>query len=425
MSSRLPDTTQLAPSAKAARMGAGVVRLWPTDAPPDIDWDAVAGRPAPRLEMERLTERFAGRRVLVTGAAGSLGWPLVQVLAALPLAELTLVDGHEPSLFGLRQALGEQATGSARVRYVLADIRRSARVESVLDGRRPEVLFHLAACKHVPWAEDDPVEFVATNVLGTFHLVRAAVRAQVERIVYPSTDKAIAPPSLYGATKRVAEGMLRAVASVGKPSVTSCRFVNVLGSRGAASETFVRRIREDRPLPITDGRMRRYWISPRHALALLLHAALLAGPSLTVVPDVADELTPVDIATRLWQQLRPGEAGPSFVASGARPGERLSEPLLQVDEQLAPPEVPGLRRVSTPREATAGQSRTDGARCGVALAGTGKIVPFAVWERRCARLSSQLDRLPVAELRAAVFGWLDEDTHGAGSERAYRPAPHG
>lgn len=367
--------------------------------PPGIDWDAVAGRPAPRLEMQRLTDQFAGRRVLVTGAAGSLGGPLAHVLATLPLAELTLVDVHEPSLFGLRQVLGEQATGAASVRYVLADIRRAARVESLLADLRPQVIFHLAACKHVPWAEDDPVEFVATNVLGTCHLVRAAVRQQVERIVYPSTDKAIAPPSLYGVTKRIAEGILCAAASAGGPSVTICRFVNVLGSRGAASETFVRLIGEERPLPITDARMRRYWISPQHALALLLHAALLAGPSLMVVPDVTDELTPVDIATRLWQQLRPGEAGPPFVAAGARPGERLSEPLLQTEEQLAPPEVPGLRRVDRPPAA-------------------GKTVPFAVWERRCARLSSQLDRLPVAELRATVFGWLDEDTHGAGSERA-------
>lgn len=363
--------------------------------PPEIDWDAVAGRPAPRLEMQRLTERFAGRRVLVTGAAGSLGEPLAHVLATLPLAELTLVDVHEPSLFGLRQALGERAadqpSGAARVRYVLADIRRAARVDSLLADLRPQVIFHLAACKHVPWAEDDPVEFVATNVLGTCHLVRAAVRQQVERIVYPSTDKAIAPPSIYGVTKRIAEGMLRAAASAGKPSVTICRFVNVLGSRGAASETFVRLIGEGRPLPITDARMQRYWISPRHALALLLHAALIAGPSLMVVPDVTDELTPVDIATRLWQQLRPGEAGPPFVNAGARPGERLSEPLLQAEEQLAPPEVPGLRQVSTPPPA-------------------GKIVPFAVWERRCARLSSQLDRLPVAELRAVVFGWLEPIT---------------
>ncbi len=375
-----------------------------SDQRPDIDWDAVAGRPAPRLEMQRLTERFAGRRVLVTGAAGSLGWPLVHVLATLPLDELTLVDVHEPSLFSLRQALGEptttdRPTGAARVRYVLADIRRAARVESLLEDLRPQVIFHLAACKHVPWAEDDPVEFVATNVLGTFHLARAAIRQQVERIVYPSTDKAIAPPSLYGVTKRIAEGTLRAAASAGRPHVTICRFVNVLGSRGAASETFVRLIGEGRPLPITDARMRRYWISPRHALALLLHAALLAGPSLMVVPDVTDELTPMDIATRLWRQLRPGEAGPPFVDSGARPGERLSEPLLQAEEQLAPPEVPGLRQADQPSAA-------------------GKIVPFAVWERRCARLSSQLDQLPVEELRATVFGWLDEDTHGAGSERA-------
>ena len=301
MSGQLPDTPRLEP-----------------DAAPEIDWDAVAGRPAPRLEMQRLTERFAGRRVLVTGAAGSLGWPLVHVLAALPLAELALVDVHEPSLFGLRQVLGERAsdqpTGAASVRYVLADIRRAARVESLLDGLRPQVIFHLAACKHVPWAEEDPVEFVATNVLGTFHLVRAAVRQQVERIVYPSTDKAIAPPSLYGVTKRIAEGMLRAAASAGRPSVTVCRFVNVLGSRGAASETFVRLIGEDRPLPITDARMRRYWISPSARARL----ALARGAARRPVADCgARHCRRADagghVATRLWQQLRPAETGPSFI----------------------------------------------------------------------------------------------------------------
>ncbi|MAG35428.1 MAG: hypothetical protein CL878_04160 [Dehalococcoidia bacterium] len=384
-----PDTS----SGAAPRSGADVAV--------DIDWDAVAGRPPPRLDMQRLTKHFAGRRALVTGAAGSLGWPLAAFLADLPLAELAILDAHEPSLFSLRRALGERAMGAASVRYVLADIRRPARVESLMKVLRPHVIFHLAACKHVPWAEDDPVEFVATNVLGTHHLVQAAFQQQVERIVYPSTDKAIAPPSLYGATKHLAEGMLRAAASAGGPSATICRFVNVLGSRGAASETFVQLIRENRALSITDPRMRRYWISPQHALVLLLHAPLLAAPLLTVVPDVEDELTPVDIAARIWQQLRPGEDGPPLSSAGARPGERLSEPLLRRDEHLAPSEAAGLRQVSSQPGTEAGTS-----------------VPFVEWERRCARLSSDLDRVPADELRATVFSWLDEDTIGASSGRA-------
>ena len=289
----------------------------------------------------------------MTGAAGSLGEPLAHVLATLPLAELTLVDVHEPSLFGLRQALGEragdQSSGAARVRYVLADIRRAARVESLLADLGPQVIFHLAACKHVPWAEDDPVEFVATNVLG--HVPpgprRRPAAGRADRVpLYGQSDCAAEPLRSDQAHCRGNAACRRRPA--GRPSVTICRFVNVLGSRGAASETFVRLIGENRPLPITDARMRRYWISPRHALALLLHAALLAGPSLMVVPDVTDELTPVDIATRLWRQLRSGEAGPPFVDAGARPGERLSEPLLQAEERLAPPAVPGLRQVSTP-----------------------------------------------------------------------------
>ena len=188
------------------------------------------------------------------------------------------------------------------------------------------------------------------------------------QIVYPSTDKAIDPPSLYGATKRLVEGMLRVSAASGGPRAVIVRFVNVLGSQGSAPETFARLIREGRPLTITDPRMRRYWITPQHARLLLLHGACLdplalgADASLTVAPDAGDEITIVDIARRVWacvatpaqQASRSGARGGSrrgrtasrlVRVTGSRPGERLAEPLIAPYEQLEALPLPGLLAV--------------------------------------------------------------------------------
>src|SRR5207249_1845422 len=152
----------------------------------------------------------------------------------------------------------------------------------VFEAERPSLVFHLAAYKHVPWGEDDPEAFVEANVLGARHVLGAARTVGVEQIVYPSTDKAIDPPSLYGATKRLVEAMLQAEAAAGGPRATIVRFVNVLGSQGSAPETFARQIQQGRPLTITHPQMRRYWITPAHANLLLLHAACLEQRVATV-----------------------------------------------------------------------------------------------------------------------------------------------
>jgi O-antigen biosynthesis protein WbqV len=280
-----------------------------------------------------------------------------------------LFDLHESSLFRLREALaGAGSETGSEVRAVLGDVRDARRIKRLLAEERPELVFHLAAYKHVPWGEEDPEAFAAANVLGAQHVLEGAREAGVGQIVYPSTDKAIDPPSLYGATKRLVEGMLRVSAASGGPRAVTVRFVNVLGSQGSAPETFARLTREGQALTITDPRMRRYWITPEHARLLLLHGACLdplalgADGSLTVAPDAGDEITIMDIARRVWAAVAtpaqqaslaaaPGQPSgvlsgePAVRVTGSRPGERLAEPLTAPYEQLEALPLPGLLAV--------------------------------------------------------------------------------
>jgi O-antigen biosynthesis protein WbqV len=317
---------------------------------PAIDWDVITRRPPFAVDAAAVAGRVRGQTVLVTGAGGSLGGPLSRALAAAGPARLVLYDHHESSLFRLREALSAEAPDVGQ-RAVLGDVRDRRRLHRLFAEERPGLVFHLAAYKHVPWGEEDPEAFAAANVLGAQHVLAAARASGVSQLVYPSTDKAIDPPSLYGATKRLVEGMLRVSAADGGPATVLVRFVNVLGSQGSAPEKFAHLIREGRPLPITDTRMRRYWITPDHACLLLLHSACLDprttvdAPSLTVAPDAGDEIAIVDIARRLWDVLMPGGSEPPLAVTAPRPGERLAEPLVAPYERLERLPLPGLLAV--------------------------------------------------------------------------------
>lgn len=308
-----------------------------------IDWAAVTGRLQPALAREVIAARLGGRTVAITGAAGSLGAPLSHAVAAAGPSRLVIIDWHESSLFRLRQALAA-AHPHVVIAAVLADVRDAARLRRALAPAPPSVLFHLAAYKHVPWGEEDPSAFASVNVLGARAVIEAATAVGTARVVYPSTDKAIDPPSLYGATKRLVEAQFRAAAATGGPWCTLVRFVNVLGSQGSAPETFVRLLRAGQALTVTDTEMRRYWITPAHATLLLLHGACLDEAAVTVAPDAGDEIAVVEIAARLARIVAPG-GSPEVRVTGARPGERLAEPLVAPHETLEPVGLPGILAV--------------------------------------------------------------------------------
>jgi nucleoside-diphosphate-sugar epimerase len=296
-------------------------RRLPSD---DFDWPAVLGRRDPVPSVLELQERFGGRRVLLTGGGGSIGRALTTFLLGFRPEQITVVDGHEGSLTADRRH--RDTAELPRLRHVLCDVRDPGRLAAEVSRARPDVLFHLAAYKHVDWAEIYPEEFVDTNLVGSWNVLRAAEASGVETVVVASTDKAALAASFYGRTKRFMEQLAAYAARRGGERI-AVRFVNVLASAGSASELFLRQARAGVALTVTDTGMLRYWITMAHAASLAAHGALLAARG-TVLAGPADPsvLTVGDLAARIWRAAgRPGR--PELDLVGIRPGETLSEVL--------------------------------------------------------------------------------------------------
>jgi FlaA1/EpsC-like NDP-sugar epimerase len=307
----------------------------------------ILGRPERVGDIARAAEMVRDRRVLLTGAAGSIGWPLSHALLRAEPRRLVLLDHHEHSLFSLERALGR----SERTAFELADVRDAARLSRVFDEYQPEVVVHLAAAKHVPFGERFPEGAVATNVLATRTLLELAAAAETRTMVYPSSDKSVLPPSVYGATKRLAEALVQAMCGQRRWAVV--RYVNIIGTRGSVIETFTQQILADRPLSITDERMTRYWISMDEAVWSALMAGQCAAPGEIVMPDCSEAVPIVETARRLAGWYRPEHVAYPLTCTGIRPGERLDEVLLSPNEQFAPePPAVGLRSIRTQRPAT-------------------------------------------------------------------------
>jgi FlaA1/EpsC-like NDP-sugar epimerase len=296
-----------------------------------FDWQGVLARRDPVPALLELQERFGGRRVLLTGGGGSIGRTLTTFLLGFRPERVTVLDGHEGSLIADRRERPTEAL--ERVAHVLCDIRDGDRLARELAAARPEVVFHLAAYKHVDWAEVYPDEFVDNNLHGSWSLLRAAEAAAVETVVVASTDKAAAAASFYGRTKRFMEQLTAYAGRAGGERI-AVRFVNVLGSAGSASELFLRQARAGVPLTVTDTGMTRYWITMAHAATLAAHGALLAGDGVRLA-TAADPtvLTVGELAARIWSEAG-REGTPAIDLLGIRRGETLSEVLVAPGEEL-------------------------------------------------------------------------------------------
>jgi dTDP-glucose 4,6-dehydratase len=302
------------------------------------NWSVVLGQRDPVPALLELQERFGGRRVLLTGGAGSIGRALASFLGGLRPERITLVDTHEAALTADRRS----REPGERVGHVLCDVRDAGRIERVVAEAQPDVVFHLAAYKHVDWAELFPEEFVDTNLAGSWNVLRAAGRAGVDTVVVASTDKAALAASVYGRTKRFMEQL---TAFAGRETGGRClavRFVNVLGTAGSVSELFLRQAREDVPLTVTDAGMVRYWITMAHAATLAAHSALLAreGVALATVSDGVT-LTVGELAARIWTATGHG-GSPAVDVVGIRPGETMSEVLIGRGEELGAERFQGI-----------------------------------------------------------------------------------
>jgi nucleoside-diphosphate-sugar epimerase len=299
-------------------------------------WAAVAGRRDPVPDVLALHDRFAGRRVLVTGGAGSIGHALGTLLLGLRPELLTVLDSHEAALTADRRSRGALALGHCE--HVLCDVRDRDRLEAEVARAAPDVVIHLAAYKHVDWAERYPEEFAATNLDGSWNVLRAAERAGADEVVVVSTDKAARGAGVYGRTKR----MMEALATLaGRDAV---RLVNVLGTAGSASELFLRQARAGVPLTVTDTGMLRFWITQAHAAAMVAHAAL--GDARLVTAHDPATLTVGELAGRIWALAGPG-GEPDLHVMGVRPGETMTEVLTGPGEELGEAVRPGLAAIAT------------------------------------------------------------------------------
>jgi len=349
---RLPRLTDLRAGA-AGRVEVQAVAL-----------EDLLGRPQAVLDRDAMRRMVVGRPVLITGAGGSIGSELVRQISDLGPSRIVLVDHGEFALYRIDRELGERHPALPRT-AVLADMRDRVRVESVLAAERPDLVFHAAALKHVPLVEANPDEGVLTNVVGTRHMADACVAAGVSTMVLISTDKAVNPTSVMGATKRLAETYCQALdlhasqAGDGHTRFVTVRFGNVLGSTGSVVPLFQEQLAAGGPLTVTHPDAKRYFMTTQEAVELVLQATVLglaAGPADAGRIFVLDMGEPVRIADLARQMIRLAGLRPDEDVRidyiGLRPGERLNEELFHDAEALVPTDVRGILRAA-PRAADA------------------------------------------------------------------------
>jgi len=289
------------------------------------------GRSLRPIDIVAGKRQLEAATVLVTGAGGSVGRSLVRRVLDYQPQSVVAVDTHEATLFQLSRDLPSDAPVDFRV----GDVRNETKIRRLFGEVRPQVVFHLAAYKHVPFGEREADEPVSVNILGTDVVARAAVDVGAAHLVYPSSDKAVNPPSIYGATKRLAEFVLLSrAAAPSRSAIHLVRYVNILGSSGSVLETFAQQAREGRPFTLTDERMTRFWMAMNEGLDLLIHSLSLGTGSITLL-DTGEPVPVKTMAERLYSLLGVHGSGPTFTLSGARPGERLAEELVSESEELS------------------------------------------------------------------------------------------
>ncbi len=319
----------------------------------EVRIEDLLGRAPIQLDDAQVRQRFAGRRVLVTGAAGSIGSELVRQLIAME-ARLTLVDMAESALYDLEMDL--RRAGHQDFDAVVGDVRDQAGMARLFAKARPQVVFHAAAYKHVPLMELRPGEAVRTNIGGTRIMADLAVAHGVEEFVLISTDKAVNPTSVMGATKRTAEMYVATLAGKGTAFITT-RFGNVLGSNGSVIPLFRRQIAEGGPVTVTDPEVTRYFMTIREACRLVLEAATMGHGGEIYVFDMGQAVRIADLAERMIR-LSGKEPGRDvqIVYTGLRPGEKRYEELLASAENTLPTHHPRIL-IGRVREADAAQVR--------------------------------------------------------------------
>ncbi|MBX0313279.1 nucleoside-diphosphate sugar epimerase/dehydratase [Planococcus glaciei] len=298
----------------------------------DVKIEDLLGRDEVKLDMNKIKDQLTGKTVLVTGAGGSIGSEICRQIARFGPEKLLLLGHGENSIYTIDMELRKTIAADTELLPIIADVQDSERIQDIMNLYRPDVVYHAAAHKHVPLMEGNPTEAVKNNIHGTKNVAEAAHKAGVGSFVMISTDKAVNPPNVMGASKRFAEMIVQNLAKRSDTKFVAVRFGNVLGSRGSVIPLFKKQIAVGGPITVTDPEMTRYFMTIPEASRLVIQAGSLARGGEVFVLDMGEPVKIVDLAKNLIRLSGYAEEEIEIKYSGIRPGEKLFEELLNEDE---------------------------------------------------------------------------------------------
>jgi FlaA1/EpsC-like NDP-sugar epimerase len=319
----------------------------------NVKIEDLLGREVIQMNNKRIGEEISGKVILVTGAAGSIGSEIVRQLIAYFPAKLVLVDQAESALYDLEYELAGKVPTNVQLIVNVADVSDTRRVSKIFNNHQPDIIFHAAAYKHVPLMENNPYEAIKTNVIGTRILAELASEVGVEKFVMVSTDKAVNPTNVMGATKRLAEMYTQSMNQLEgvKTKFIATRFGNVLGSNGSVIPLFKKQIERGGPVTVTHPEITRYFMTIPEACELVLEAATMGQGGEVFVFDMGESVKIIDLAKKMitLSGLRV-DKDIEIRYTGLRPGEKLYEELLNNDENTLPTHHPKIliAEVNTP-----------------------------------------------------------------------------
>jgi FlaA1/EpsC-like NDP-sugar epimerase len=292
------------------------------------------GRDPIQVDLDSIMGYVSGKVIMVTGGGGSIGSELCRQIASHHPKQLLIVDIYENTTYDIQQEL-KRAYPDLDLVVLIASIRNTNRMNRIFETYRPEIVYHAAAHKHVPLMEDSPNEAVKNNVLGTWKIVQAADRYQVKRFVMISTDKAVNPTNIMGATKRICEMIIQTYNNRSKTEYVAVRFGNVLGSNGSVIPLFKKQIEEGGPVTVTHPDIIRYFMTIPEAVSLVLQAGAYAKGGEIFILDMGNPVKIVDLARNLilLSGHKPDE-DIKIEFTGLRPGEKLYEEMLMKEEGM-------------------------------------------------------------------------------------------
>lgn len=300
----------------------------------EIDIADLLGRKEVKLDQQSLKSNIKCKTVLVTGAGGSIGSELCRQIAQFCPARLLLLGHGENSIYLIHKELSSRYKDDIELIPIIADIQDRERIFHIMKTYRPDRVYHAAAHKHVPLMEYNPTEAVKNNIYGTRNVAEAAKAAGVAKFVMISTDKAVNPPNVMGATKRVAEMVVTSLNEEGKTLFSAVRFGNVLGSRGSVVPLFKEQIAKGGPITVTDFRMTRYFMTIPEASRLVIQAGALMQGGEVFVLDMGEPVKILDLAKKMITLSGHTEEEIQIQEAGIRPGEKLYEELLSAKEKV-------------------------------------------------------------------------------------------